>query len=139
MLASLRENEKKVKTILVAHLVAVATKDQALLLRSFARNAMFFGSDDTEQWTLGQLAQRLEESKDGWNMKECTQRSIQSVSPDVMSFFEIVRHVKYGQFRGSGVVVKNANHDWEIAQYVLSFSVPNAVVDKTNILTLLAG
>jgi hypothetical protein len=130
---------RQVESVLEAHLRAVATKDVPLLRKSFTQKAVFIGSDDTENWSLHGLVRRLRESKNGWDMRKCTQRHIQLILPDVATFFEVIRHVKYGLFRGSGVVVKNKKGEWAIAHYVLSFSVPNEVVDKTNFLALLAS
>jgi hypothetical protein len=126
-----------VKNVLKTHLKAVATKDIALLRQSFAQKAIFIGSDDTERWSLHGLAKRLEESKNGWDMQKCLHRDVQHFLPDVATFFEVIRHVKYGLFRGSGTVIRNKKGSWVITHYVLSFSVPNEVVDKTNILELL--
>ena len=116
---------------------AVATKDVALLRQSFAKKVIFIGSDDIERWSLHELAKRLGESKKGWDMQKCLHRNVQHFLPDVATFFEVVHHTKYGLFRGSGTVVRNRKGCWVIAHYVLSFSVPNIVVDKTNILELL--
>ena len=123
--------------VLEAHLKAVATKDVTLLRASFAQKAVFIGSDDTEKWSLHELARLLRNSNNGWDMQKCMQRDVQFVLPEIASFFEVIYHVKYGLFRGSGVVMKNRKGRWVIVHYVLSFSVPNDVVDKTNILELL--
>lgn len=126
-----------VTVVLNAHLKAVATKDVDLLHKTFGQKAIFIGSDDTEQWSRHELAKRLKESQNGWDMRTCIHREVKHILPGATTFFEVVRHVKYGLFRGSGVVVKNSKGNWVIAHYVLSFSVPNEVVDKTNILELL--
>jgi hypothetical protein len=131
------KNEKRIRLVLDAHLKAVATKDILLLSRSFSQEAIFFGTDDGEHWTFAELSNVLTGSENGWDMTECKKRSIQFANEDSASFFEVVKHVKYGLLRGSGSVVKNKNGDWVISQYVLSFSIPNDVVNETNILALL--
>jgi hypothetical protein len=129
-----------IKDLLGRHHEATATKNlRALQCYVFAPEMIFVGTDDSEKWRLARFLTALEETESGWDMTECLERHVYPVPghPEVGSFFEVVRHTKYGPLRGSGTVVKGAR-GWEILHYVLSFSVPNDVVDKTNILSLLA-
>jgi hypothetical protein len=137
-MADFVNNETRVRMMLTSHLEAVATKDSYPLLKLFDSGAVIYGSDDSEIWTRNQLIRKLKRSEAGWDMRKCIKRDIQLVRPNIMTFFEVIQHIKYGLFRGSGVVVRNDDESWVISQYVLSFSVPNIVVDKTNILKLLA-
>lgn len=81
----------------------------------------------------------LKASVSGWDMTNCRERHVYAVpgQANVAAFFEVVRHKKYGLMRGSGMVAKDSGR-WRIIHYVLSFSAPNEVVDKTNFLELLA-
>ncbi len=139
---SAREHARIVH-VLTSHLKAAATKDTALLRNSFTADGVFIGTDDTEQWSIKQLVQVLESTENGWDMTTCIDRSIYKISGAVdntVVFFEVIRHKKYGIMRGSGVIIKTDGvADWRIAQYVLSFSVPNNVVSETNILQLLGA
>jgi hypothetical protein len=125
--------------LLDRHHEAAATKNVEGLQEVFVPHGLFVGTDDTEKRTTNQLLDALERTKSGWDMTHCLQRHIYAVPghPDVATFFEVVNHTKYGHLRGSGCVVREDGR-WQIASYTLSFSVPNEVVDQTNILELLA-
>lgn len=132
--------EQLITALLNTHHRATATKNVAMLKNCFVPRGQFIGSDDSEHWPVEEYADRLADTESGWDVTECLGRSIYAVGtnkPPSAFFFEIMRHAKYGVMRGSGVVVKE-DGDWMIVQYVLSFSVPNKVVDDTNILELLA-
>lgn len=139
---AISEEYGQIASVLRAHHRATATKDVKLLRSLFAQEGQFIGTDDMEVWTADKYANCLEGTESGWDMMEYSQPSIDliSVAPYgyIATFFEVVRHAKYGLMRGSGTVVKKGP-DWKIIQYVLSFSVPNHVVDNTNILELLAS
>lgn len=124
--------------VLVGHLEAVASKDVQQLRLFFHPEALFFGTDDSERWTTDDLAKLLVESEAGWDMRECLKREVRYISPACVSFFEVVRHLKYGLFRGSGIVVKDDEGQWMIRHYVLSYSVPNKLADKPLFAKLLA-
>ena len=123
-----------------AHLEATKTGDAALLRRAFSKDARFVGTDDTEVWSINKLAELLESTKgEGWEMKLTEERQFMAVFPGVISFLEFLTHVEYWLLRGSGVVCLDSSGQWRIHDYVLSFSVPNEVVDHTNLLELLRG
>jgi hypothetical protein len=127
---------------LFGHLEAVARRNITLLRESFTSDALFVGTDDTEQWTLGQLERALLESTEGWTMRHTEEGfTIRAVGDriDMGTFYEVVVHEKLGTMRGSGTIIKDEDGKWKIAQYVLSFSVPNEVVDETNLLELLGS
>jgi hypothetical protein len=122
------------------HLQATATQNAELLRDSFTKDGTFIGTDDTEIWSIGAFIQLMMDSKSGWKM-ECAVRTVAAIRggpADVAVFYELVAHKEYGPMRGSGTIVRCPDGTWRIAQYVLSFSVPNQVVGKTNILSLLA-
>lgn len=131
---------QSIQRVLTAHLEAVATKNVDLLRNSFTPYALFVGTDDSERWSLDHLANILAGTKNGWDMTACTSRTIQPTPlAGMVTFFETIVHEKYGPLRGSGLLVRGTDWEWRIAQYVLSFSVPNEVVKKTNILELLVS
>lgn len=132
-------DKDSIDLLLNRHHDATVAKNAQALERVFSTDGYFIGTDDTEKWSREELMQKLRESESGWDLTDCRERQIYS-HPEhtkVAVFFEVVRHEKYGLMRGSGVVVVEGGK-WRILQYVLSFSVPNEVVDKTNILELLA-
>ena len=135
-----RTERRLIVALLEAHHTAAARKDVQALKNCFAPQGQFIGTDDSEKWSRDEYVLQLLNSKSGWDMTNCLkQRLIYAVprSPNTAVFFEVVRHAKYGVMRGSGIVIKKRNK-WRIAQYILSFSVPNHVVDGTGLLELLA-
>jgi hypothetical protein len=60
----------------------------------------------------------------GWRYVPRPGRRVR-VQGDVAWFYEALDHAKYGAVRGSGSLVLRDGR-WRIAQYVLSFAVPNA-------------
>jgi SnoaL-like domain len=129
---------KAVHKVLESHLQAVATKNVPLLRAVFHQDGVFVGSDDTELWTADTLIEKLQDSANGWDMRKCHKRQIHFVDGSTAMFFEVIEHVRYGTFRGSGVVIRNRTGDWLIRHYVLSFSVPNSLADKPIFLKALA-
>ncbi|HEY0908425.1 MAG TPA: nuclear transport factor 2 family protein [Candidatus Paceibacterota bacterium] len=120
------------------HLQAAASKDVPLLLESFTSDGIFVGTDDTEYWSIGALADTLAKSN-GWRMSSIDLK-IKKVGdhPGVAFFHETLNHEDYGPMRGSGTLVKCPGGEWRIAQYALSVSVPNAALDSKEFLEFLA-
>lgn len=135
----LLEDEDAILALLNRHHEAAAVKNIEALQDVFSEGALFVGTDDTEKWTRNQLLDALEKTESGWDMTDCHHRHVYAVPEmlGVATFFETMRHTKYGLLRGSGMVFKELG-TWRISLYVLSFSVPNHVVDKTNLVELLA-
>ena len=93
----------------------------------FAPDAVFLGTDATERWPIEEFkayAMKRFETGTGWTytLKPGT-RHIR-VLGDIAWFDELLENAKYGTCRGSGVLRK-INGEWKIAQYNLTFTVPN--------------
>lgn len=106
---------------------AAADADEAAYFAHFAPNGVFLGTDPTERWTLEEFrawARPHFESGRGWAY-HAIERHI-DIAPDgsVGWFDEVVRNAKYGDLRGTGVVLL-IDDDWKIAQYNLTFLIPN--------------
>ena len=109
--------------------LAAARADGAGYFAHFTPNAMFIGTDVSERWTLPEFrayAEPVFARGKGWTYRPRT-RSI-SFAPVacrcVAWFDEVLDSESYGTSRGSGVLVRDAG-GWKVAQYVLSFPVPN--------------
>jgi len=93
----------------------------------FAPRATFIGTDPGEHWDLAafhEYADPLFARGQGWTYESFDRHVTLSEGGDVAWFIERLRNAKYGETRGSGVLVRDGDH-WLIAQYVLSFPVPN--------------
>ncbi|MBK7404137.1 MAG: nuclear transport factor 2 family protein [Phycisphaerales bacterium] len=111
---------------------AAAKADEGRYFGHFAENAVFLGTDPTERWTLPEFrawAQPFFKRDSAWTYHAVERHVEVSKGGDVGWFDEVVRNDKYGDLRGSGVVVLDGS-EWKIAQYNLTFMVPNDAADS---------
>jgi hypothetical protein len=113
---------------------AAAKADGARYFSLFTPDAVFVGTDVSEYWTLAQFrayAAPVFGAGRGWTYR-ARERQI-AIEPIpcrcVASFHEVLDSEKYGTARGSGVLRK-VGGEWKVAQYVLSFPVPNALAER---------
>ena len=106
---------------------AAARADEARYFGHFAPNAIFLGTDPAERWTVDAFrtwARPYFERDSAWTYV-AIQRHVQIGPSGMVGWFdEVVRNKTYGDLRGSGVVVRT-NNTWKIAQYNLTFMIPN--------------
>lgn len=100
--------------------------------RHFSASGVFLGTDATEHWTREEFrafcAPYFARGQ-GWTYTP-TQRTLSlSDAGDVAWFDELLHNEKYGEVRGSGVLVRRAGA-WWIEQYVMSFTVPNELAGR---------
>ncbi len=112
--------------------LAAAEADAARYFGHFAQGAVFVGTDATERWDLPAFkafaAPYFSRGK-AWTYKASVRHINLSGDGDVAWFHEQLHNHKYGQVRGSGVLLWQGG-GWHIAQYVLSFPIPNGVAGK---------
>ena len=87
---------------------------------------MFLGTDASERWSVDELRAYAKPHFDagtGWSYR-ATERHVQvSARGDIAWFDERLAHERYGEVRGSGVLI--FDEVWKVAQYNLSFPIPN--------------
>ncbi|MCL1141767.1 nuclear transport factor 2 family protein [Shewanella gaetbuli] len=88
----------------------------------YHKDAIFIGTDATERWNMEQFRAYASPTK-GWRYDLQSRHLIQI--GDVVMFDEQLFSPAYGISRGTGALVKTAQ-GWKIAQYHLSFPIPNA-------------
>ena len=111
---------------------AASQADGDRYFNHFAENAIFLGTDITERWTLEQFkAYALPRFNQGRGWTYVPQARYIYLSPDGNTawFDEIVRNERFGDTRGSGVLVKT-DDGWKVAQYHLTLPVPNDLLLK---------
>lgn len=106
---------------------AASNADAERYFGLFAPDAVFFGTDPEERWTLDEFRDYTEarfSAGDGWTY-EVVERHV-VVAPDgrVAWFDEALDNERYGRCRGTGVLVLG-DGGWKIAQYNLSIPIPN--------------
>lgn len=102
-------------------------------------DAVFLGTDAGERWTKAEFEVFVRPYFDagrGWTYVP-VQRHIHLDHAGSVSWFdEILHNDKYGTCRGTGVVRRDDAGHWTIAQYNLTFTVPNDVAG--NVVSLIA-
>lgn len=86
-------------------------------------NASFIGTDASEHWDMAEFERYARPTK-GWRYS-LTQRKM-TRRAEVVWFDEILMSDSYGVSRGTGTLIMT-DTGWKIAQYHLSFPVPNAI------------
>ncbi len=109
---------------------AAAAADEPRYFGHFAPEGVFLGTDPGERWTVESFrayAHPVFAAGKGWTYVSM-ERHI-SIDGDLAWFDELLDNAKYGACRGTGVL-KRVNGKWLIAQYSLTFLVPNSVAEK---------
>lgn len=104
----------------------------------FAPEAVFLGTDATERWTKAQFAAYARpyfSQGKGWTYLPHDRHIAVSADGTTAWFDEQLRNEKYGQCRGSGVLVRTSDQSapdggWKIAQYNLTVPIPNDLMPK---------
>lgn len=116
---------------------AAADADEERYFAHFAPNGVFLGTDPAERWTLAEFrawAKPHFENGKGWTYHAIERHIDISPSGECGWFDEVVRNVTYGDLRGTGVVLL-IDGEWKIAQYNLTFLIPNE--DAAEVLKLI--
>ena len=108
---------------------AAAQADGERYFDHFAEDAVFYGTDATERWSVEELMEYADphfSQGRGWKYNATERNIFVSRSGDTAWFDERLMNEKYGEVRGSGVLVFERG-EWRIAQYNLAIPVPNAL------------
>ncbi len=106
---------------------AAARADEAGYFAHFAPNGVFLGTDPTERWPVEEFrawAKPHFASGKGWTYHAIERHIDIGPGGEVGWFDEVVHNAKYGDLRGTGVVLL-IDGEWKIAQYSLTFQIPN--------------
>ena len=106
---------------------AASRADGPAYFALFAPDAVFIGTDASERWDLPAFRAYCEPyfaRGQGWTYVPVERHLGFGPAGDVAWFDERLQNEKYGETRGSGVLVQQGGR-WLVAQYVLSFPVPN--------------
>jgi hypothetical protein len=112
---------------------AAARSDFAAYFDLFTPDGVFIGTDAHERWTVPEFkayARPAFAAHKGWVYvpRAASRHVTLAVIPCrcVAWFDELLDSKSYGTSRGTGVLVKGP-HGWKIAQYALTFPIPNAL------------
>lgn len=117
----------EIEAVLDAWHLAAAEGDGLAYFGAFTEDAVFLGTDKTERWTVEEFKAELGHHFDGENAWTyiSTERHVSIGALGMTAWLdERLSNAKYGEVRGSGVLERTSD-GWRIAQYVMSFPVPN--------------
>lgn len=117
---------------------AAAASDEERYFGFFTEGGVFLGTDATERWDVAAFrayAHPHFAAGRGWVMRAVRRDVV--VRGDVAWFDEDLDTRNLGPARGSGVLVREADGAWRIAQYNLAITVPNERFGEVR--ALLAG
>lgn len=106
---------------------AAAKADGERYFRHFAPNAVFYGTDATERWSVDEFkayAQPIFAKGKGWDYKPTERHVFVSEDRKTAWFDERLYAEHMGDCRGSGVLTL-MDGEWKIEQYNLTIPVPN--------------
>jgi len=123
-----RRAAERAATALLDELHAAAAEaDGARYFACFAPGAVYLGTDASERWSVDAFrawaAPYFAEGR-GWTYVATERHVTLARGGDTAWFDERLDNAKYGEVRGSGVLVRRAGR-WRVAQYNLAFPVPN--------------
>jgi hypothetical protein len=106
---------------------AASKADGELYFSLFFEGGVFIGTDVTERWTVAEFRDFAEpyfSEGRGWTYTPKERHIDLSPKGETAWFDEVLWNEKYGTCRGTGVLVL-ADEGWRIAQYHLTFPIPN--------------
>lgn len=107
---------------------AAANGDKTRYLNQMTDDAVFMGTDETERWPkhpdfTDYVDMRFVDGR-GWTYHSVDRNVQISDGGDVAWFDEVVFSETNGRFRGTGILVRDADQ-WRIAHYAFSFLIDN--------------
>jgi ketosteroid isomerase-like protein/phosphohistidine phosphatase SixA len=126
---ALASNEDKtaIDAVLTDFHDAAAKADFDRYFGHFTADAIFFGTDPEERWTVAEFkryARPLFDAGKGWTYTKHERHVFVALGGETAWFDEVVESAHYGKCRGTGVLLKTTN-GWKISQYNLVIPVPN--------------
>ena len=122
--------EERVVAALDALHRAASEADGATYFALFHPDAVYYGTDATERWSIDEFrsfAKPYFDAGRGWTYAATERNVFLSADGHTAWFDERLWNEPYGETRGTGALVREAGPDgaWRFTQYNLSFPVPN--------------
>lgn len=110
---------------------AAATANYSNYFDAFTDDAIFIGTDATENWTKSAFqayAKPYFDKGKAWSFT-CVERHVYINNDKTLAWFDELLDTRMKICRGSGVLVL-VNRKWKIKHYVLSMTIPNDATDE---------
>ncbi len=124
-------HESEINLVLDNWHQAAAEANFNLYFNAMTEDAIFIGTDATENWNKPafiQFAKPYFDKGKAWSFTKL-ERNIYFSSDKKTAWFDELLNTQMKICRGSGVLVVDKNGNWKIKHYVLSMTIPN---DHTN-------
>ncbi len=95
------------------------------------KDAIFIGTDATENWTIPEFkayAKPYFDQGKAWSFSTL-ERNIYTQQENNIAWFDELLDTQMGICRGSGII-KNTEHGWKVKHYVLSIAIPNENISE---------
>ncbi len=118
---------RAVDAVLTSFHDAASRADGDLYFDLLADDAIYLGTDAGERWTVDEFrafAEPYFSKGRGWTYTATTRNIAIGPDGDTAWFDELLWNESYGTCRGTGVLIETPE-GWRIAQYHLTFPVPN--------------
>ena len=122
-------SQAEIATVLDGFHAAAARADAPAYFGLFAPGGVFIGTDASERWSVAEFQAYAEPhfSKGrGWTYLPRSRSVVLGPDGRTAWFDELLDSQSYGTARGAGVLVRRPE-GWRIAQYALSFPIPNDI------------
>lgn len=121
-------DQEAVDRALSAFHTAAAEVDGETYFSLLADDAVYIGTDASERWTaeeFNKFAKPYFSQGRGWTYTATERHITLARGGSVAWFDEMLWNETYGVCRGTGVLVEDDDGVWRIAQYHLTFPIPN--------------
>jgi hypothetical protein len=129
--ATIEANKVQIAAMLDSFNAAAARSDYDGYFSFYTSDAIFIGTDATENWDKPAFmvwAKPYFDKKTTWNFTALERNIFFGNHADIAWFDELL-NTQMKICRGSGVVVKK-DGKWKVQQYVLSTTIPNSLIDS---------
>ena len=125
------KEKQQINTTVDAWHIAAATSNYNAYFGLMTPDAIFIGTDATENWNRKDFevfAKPRFDAHNAWALKALERHVFIDPTGKVAWFDELLK-TRFKIGRGSGVLVK-IGEEWKIKHYVLSLTIPDAVTDE---------
>jgi len=124
------QNHEQISVMLDSFNKAAAKADYITYFNFYTDDAIFTGTDATERWNKKEFmiwAKPFFDRGRAWNFTSI-QRHIYFDNSGKFAWFDELLNTQMKICRGSGVVIRQGS-EWKVAQYILSATVPNDIMN----------